>query len=231
MTSGNALLQHASVTDPVYKLYGIDTSVQNQTVTFTYTVTDDFDGESTGTVTVDFVNQAPAAQSPTLTVAEDDKIDFYLGNYTSDPDNDQLTYAIASQPAHGEVALMGATGNYRYMPADNYTETDLFTYTVVDGDKTSTATITVNVTPVNDAPVLTSAAATIIKNRSVLFTASAVDADNDTLNYSWDFGDGASATGSSVRHNYTRKGTYTAVVTVTDLAGAATTRQVPVTVR
>ncbi|MFL5328627.1 MAG: NPCBM/NEW2 domain-containing protein [Gemmataceae bacterium] len=42
------------------------------------------------------------------------------------------------------------------------------------------------------------------------------DPDGDSLIYSWDFGDGTTATGSTVNHIYTVNGTYQAVLTVTD---------------
>jgi PKD repeat protein len=52
---------------------------------------------------------------------------------------------------------------------------------------------------------------------SVSFNAAAsTDADGDVLSYSWNFGDGASATGISPQHIYTTVGNFTAVLTVSD---------------
>lgn len=50
----------------------------------------------------------------------------------------------------------------------------------------------------------------------LLFTARATDADGDPLTYTWDFGDGETATGATVEHTYAAAGTYVAVVTVSD---------------
>jgi hypothetical protein len=49
------------------------------------------------------------------------------------------------------------------------------------------------------------------------------------LTYSWDFGDGAQASGPSVSHTYARAGTYTLTLTVRSAAGSA--RQVPKALR
>ncbi|HEY0657228.1 MAG TPA: PQQ-dependent sugar dehydrogenase, partial [Pyrinomonadaceae bacterium] len=52
---------------------------------------------------------------------------------------------------------------------------------------------------------------------NVTFNASArSDPDNDTLSYSWDFGDGSTGGGVAPVHQYTINGTYTATLTVSD---------------
>jgi glucose/arabinose dehydrogenase/PKD repeat protein len=55
---------------------------------------------------------------------------------------------------------------------------------------------------------------------AVAFDARAsTDPDNDPLTYTWDFGDGATATGATVTHTYTAERPYTATVTARDPAG------------
>jgi len=58
-----------------------------------------------------------------------------------------------------------------------------------------------------------------------------VDPDGSIAGYSWDFGDGTSATGASVDHTYGAPGSYRATLTVTDSRGATGTASlvVPVT--
>ena len=66
----------------------------------------------------------------------------------------------------------------------------------------------------------------------VRFRAVGTDSDaGDVLTYAWDLGDGRTATGAEVTVSFARAGTYTVRVTVTDLAGAAATAQVSLTVR
>lgn len=55
------------------------------------------------------------------------------------------------------------------------------------------------------------------------FTASAADPDGDTLNHAWEFGDGGTATGSTVAHRFDSSGSFTVSVTVTDGRGGTVT--------
>ena len=65
---------------------------------------------------------------------------------------DTLTYTIVTPPAHG--TLSGTAPNLTYTPAANYNGPDSFTFKVNDGTVDSaTATVSITVTPVNDAPV------------------------------------------------------------------------------
>jgi hypothetical protein len=86
----------------------------------------------------------------------------------------------------------------------------------------------------HQGPAITSAKATPTKakvKRAVSFAATATIADpHDTLQYSWSFDDGASATGPTVSHAFRTPGTHTATVTVTDAAGYAVHSTVTVTV-
>ncbi len=56
---------------------------------------------------------------------------------------------------------------------------------------------------------------------SITAIADCTDQDGDTLTYSWDWGDGATATGVRVSHVYQNAGTYGLKLTATDPSGAA----------
>src|SRR5690606_38681639 len=71
----------------------------------------------------------------------------------SDPDGDSLSITATSQPANGSVAIEGE--EIVYTPAEGFTGSDSFTYTVSDPEgltATATVTITVNM-PDNLPPV------------------------------------------------------------------------------
>ena len=102
------------------------------------------------------------------------------------------------------------------------TYSGLLTATDVTG-LTSTTTFSVSVT---NLPPLVSAGpdATTAWGRLVAFNGSATDpgsADQSTLAYSWDFGDGSGSGGASTLHVYSTPGDYVATLTVTDQYGAS----------
>jgi uncharacterized delta-60 repeat protein len=114
---------------------------------------------ATTPVTVFRANRPPTAGADTLMAAEDGPAAVVpvLANDSPAPDaGEALTVTAVTQPAHGVVTLVG--GVVRYTPSPNYTGTDTFTYTITDdftgpdGPRTSTGTVTVTVTPVNDPP-------------------------------------------------------------------------------
>lgn len=70
----------------------------------------------------------------------------------TDDNGDTLTVTLDAQPQNGNV-VMESTGKFTYTPVENFHGTDTFTYTVSDGELTDTGTVTIEVEPVNDAPV------------------------------------------------------------------------------
>lgn len=98
-------------------------------------------------------NAPPIASDASLSTREDTQL---TGSVTaSDPDGDLLTFSLGAAPAHGS-ALVQADGSFTYTPASNYNGIDSFTVLVDDGNGgTDTATVTINVDPVNDAPSFT----------------------------------------------------------------------------
>lgn len=119
----------------------------------------DLDGNVTGSLDFteieniigDDVNLNPNAVNDTATTTEDSPVTVnVLGNDT-DPNGDTLTVTGASSP-DGTV-VVNPNGTLTFTPDANFNGETTITYTVSDGHGgTDTATVTVNVTPVNDAP-------------------------------------------------------------------------------
>lgn len=72
---------------------------------------------------------------------------------------------------------------------------------------------------------------TVYVNRRVNFDGSGSSDDGTIVSYSWDFGDGSTATGVRVSHIYSTPGNYTVTLTVTDNGGLTDTDTASVAVR
>jgi CSLREA domain-containing protein len=115
------------------------------------------------------------------TTAEDNSLTAQLSG--SDVDSDGMTFAKVTDPAHGSVAVH-ANGSFTYTPAANYNGTDSFTFRSNDGAAESApATVSIVITPVNDAPVAVNDSGATAEDTSVVLNVRAndTDPDNDTL--------------------------------------------------
>ncbi|HJU39380.1 MAG TPA: Ig-like domain-containing protein, partial [Tahibacter sp.] len=109
----------------------------------------------------DLENNPPTVTPSTLTVLEDT-----LGTATltgTDPEGATITFAIATAPTLGTLGAVTPTGptsaTVDYTPNANANGNDSFTYTGNDGQGSSIpATVSVVITPVNDAPGFTAGA-------------------------------------------------------------------------
>lgn len=96
-------------------------------------------------------NHPPTAGAQSLPTPEDTPLAILLAG--SDPDNDPLTFAVASGPTYG--VLGGIAPNLVYTPTANYHGPDSFTFVANDGHTSSDpAAVTITVSPVNDFPTL-----------------------------------------------------------------------------
>ncbi len=119
---------------------------------FTFKVNDGTADSSPATIsiTVNAINDLPVANAQSKPVTEDTPTSITLTG--SDVEGSALTYLIVTPPSHGALSGSGATRTYT--PAANYNGPDSFTFRVNDGTLNSpSATVTITVTPVNDAPV------------------------------------------------------------------------------
>lgn len=144
-TNGNVSFTGTSITyTPNLNFFGSDS--------FTYTITDgNASASATIFVTVTPVQDAPVANPDLITTAEDTNITFNPRVNDTDADGDVLNITATTSPANGSVTFSGTS--ITYAPALNFFGTDTFNYTISDGNASSTSSVTVTVTPVNDAPV------------------------------------------------------------------------------
>jgi protocatechuate 3,4-dioxygenase beta subunit len=131
-------------------------------------------------ITIIPVNDAPVANSQTVTTAEDTAIAVTLS--ATDADSDALTFTITAQPQRG--TLSGSPPELTYTPASSFNGEDSFAYKANDGLlDSSEATVTITVTAVNDAPVANGLSATTTEDAAVSITLTGFDAEGDPLTY------------------------------------------------
>ncbi|HAV1426813.1 TPA: tandem-95 repeat protein, partial [Vibrio parahaemolyticus] len=150
----------------------------NGSETLTFTATDP-SGESISQ-TVNFT-VAPVADivADKATVVEDTPtIIKVLGNDTFEGDGKVVSLDTNNGPANGMVSV-NPDGSVTYTPNDNYVGKDTFTYVVTSGGVSESTTVTVNVTPVNDAPVAKDDIATTQEDTAVTIDVLSNDTDVD----------------------------------------------------
>lgn len=126
-------------------------------------------------------NSAPMAVNDTLSLPEDSSATVNVLANDIDGDGDPLTTSIVTPPVHGVVEATATVGVYRYTPAADYNGPDSFVYSVTDGNASSTATVQITVTPVNDAPVALSPQVTTAEDTPVTIPV-ATDIDSAVIN-------------------------------------------------
>jgi hypothetical protein len=109
----------------------------------------------------------PQAVNDLATTVEETPVDIAVRNNDTDIDGDTLSATAVTQGANGSVVL-NADGTVSYTPALNFHGTDNFSYTIADpSGATSSATVNVTVTPVNDAPVAVNDSAATARRRPI----------------------------------------------------------------
>jgi Tfp pilus tip-associated adhesin PilY1 len=163
----------------------------NGTDTFTYTVTDNTTAAVSGTtVTIDVtqVDDAPVANDDDVTVAEDGTVTFDVfadNGFGADSEVDGGTLTVVSiDPASNGTLTSNGGGSYTYTPNANFFGTETLSYVlddgVGDGTKTDTATVTIDVTQVDDAPVAVDDTGSTPEDTSVDIDVFANDSEVDS---------------------------------------------------
>ena len=203
-------------------------------------------GTASVTVTVADVNEVPSfdAEVYTFTVAEDSAIGHSVGTaVATDPEEDTLTYRITAGDDDGDFSI-DASGDISVAKALDFETASSYTLTVEAADPgglSETASVTVTVTDVNEAPVFDATEYTfrVAENSAVgtlVGTVAATDPDDGaTLTYSIsgetfeiDADTGAITVSVALDHEATES--YSFTVSVEDEEGESGTVSVTITV-
>ena len=185
-------LQIVAATNPTH---GSLTVNGDQTLTYTpaanfagsdlvsYTIADGNGGEATAVLTLHItpVNDNPVALNDVASTLEETAVSIHvLDNDSDTADGDTVTVTSVGAAGNG-TAVLNPDGTITYTPALNFAGSDSFSYSVGDGHGGSaTATVLVNVTPVNDDPVATDDAVSTDEDTAVLLDVLANDSDVDS---------------------------------------------------
>jgi VCBS repeat-containing protein len=144
----------------------------------------DTSAAQTFVINVTAVNDAPVASNGSLTTNEDTAASGSLS--ASDVDGDALTYSIVANGTKGSAVITNAaTGAFTYTPNANANGSDSITFRASDGTVNSnTATVSITITAVNDAPVASDGSLTTNEDTAATGSLSASDVDADALTYS-----------------------------------------------
>jgi len=188
----------------------------NGTYTVTLTVMDDDGATNTATSTKTVLNRPPVASftESAETMYTREVVTF---NASDSYDSDGVIVSYFWDFGDGANAT-GVIVEHTYVDDGIYT----VTLTVTDDDG-AIATASATKTILNRPPVasFTESAESVLVGEVIYFNASAsYDPDGAIVNYIWDFGDGANASGVVVEHSYADDGNYTVTLTVTDDDGA-----------
>lgn len=182
--------------------------------------------------------------SDTFTVSSDDELNNEPVVYLLSPKDSTTVFygesiqfsGVGQDPDEGDTISFSWTSNKdgaistesQFYKSDLSINTHTITFRVTDNHgKYSEESITLNVIKdpniENNPPVAdTGGPYTNIKNNTIAFDGSnSYDSDDgdSIIDYSWDFGDGTTASGIIVEHTYTDDGDYLVQLTVTDTQG------------
>jgi gliding motility-associated-like protein len=155
---------------------------------FTYQVKDAagaLSNTATVAIVIQPVNDVPIANADFATTPEETPVSIPVLANDSDVDNslDPASLLVITSPLNGQAVVQPATGMIEYVPQENFTGVDSFTYTVSDaqGAISLPVLVTITVAPVNDVPVAVNDEASTNENTPVDIDiiSNDIDVDND----------------------------------------------------
>jgi VCBS repeat-containing protein len=131
-----------------------------------------------------FAQEAPVANDQSITINEGDTS---TGNLTgSDSDEDSLSFSVVGTPNRGTVTI-NSNGSFTYVHSGGEGASDSFTFSITDDSSSqltsNTATVTITINPVNDAPVIDDISKTLDEGASAEISVSGTDAESAILVY------------------------------------------------
>ncbi len=171
------------------------------TDSFIYRVNDGQGGTKTGLVTLTTapLNHAPIANNDNYTLSEDQtliiSVENGVLNNDSDVDGDSLTVFLVNNVTKGTLVLSN-NGSFNYTPNADINGIDSFTYQASDGrGNFRNATVTLNINPINDAPILVQPINDVMASVGTTFNYEIpintfTDIDGDNLTYTARLGNG-----------------------------------------
>jgi PKD repeat protein len=191
----------------------------------TLTVTDDDGGSTSQTQIVNVTNAAAIVDAGANQSSREGQSVTFNGQFTDPGILD--THTVVWNFGDGTSATRVLAPTHVYSDNGVYS----VTLTVTDNNGATTTdslTVTVN----NVAPTITNLSGDLLvdEGTTATFIATATDPGSDTLTYTWNFGDGTTATGANVNHRFGDNGTYTVTLSVVDEDGGSTTKTLSVAV-
>lgn len=211
---------------------------------------------STVTITVTAVNDTPVALNDTATVNEDvgGIIDVLIND--SDVDTTDVLNIVSATSANGVLTVVdvATSPKLNFIPNLNFNGETSIEYVIADNScavltncgngHSATATVTVIVQPINDAPTISDATASVAENAvngTAVVNVIGSDIDDTVLVYSITAGNtdsifaintatGAIAVADKTFLDFETTKSYTLIVNVADAAQASASAQVTITV-
>lgn len=175
----------------------------NGEVTVDYSVTDGSHTVSAQLfITLTAVNDAPVAVDDAATVNEDAVVQIDVLTNDTDVDGDALNVLANPPPSSGNGQVTIAGQQLQYLPNADFNGEDVISYSVTDGNLTSTANVFVTVNAVNDAPEITGQNPIDTDEDTprmiTLADLQTIDADGDSLSVLVQDGEGYTRNGNQV---------------------------------